>query len=73
MKKSILIALFAALCFNINLAHADINATGAENFVKKMTDEGIEDIINAKEGSGQKGKVCRKKKVRQRKQGNTGN
>lgn len=54
MKKSILAALFAALCFNINLAHADINATGAENFVKKMTDEGIEDIINANVSKAEK-------------------
>lgn len=47
MKKGILAAFFAIVCMNISVAQADINATEAEKFVKKMTDEGIEQIINA--------------------------
>lgn len=47
MKKGILTAFFAVLCMNINVAKADVNASEAEKFVKKMTDEGIEQIINA--------------------------
>lgn len=47
MKKGILAAFFAIVCMNISVAQADVNATEAEKFVKKMTDEGIEQIINA--------------------------
>ena len=48
MKKTLLAVLVTVFCFYTNLVKAgDIDATGAEKFVQKMTDEGIEDIINA--------------------------
>ena len=47
MKKTIFATLFAILCFNINSANAAVDAAGAEKFVQKMTNEGVEDIINA--------------------------
>ena len=48
IKKTILTSVIAAFCLVTNIAKADVNATGAENFIKKMTDDGIEQIINAK-------------------------
>ncbi|MBR1604926.1 MAG: ABC transporter substrate-binding protein [Alphaproteobacteria bacterium] len=47
MKKTIFAVLFAILCLNVHSARADVDAAGAEKFVQKMTDEGIEQIINA--------------------------
>ncbi len=46
MKKTIM-ALFAAVLLNTGIAKAEVNAQGAENFVKNITQEGIEQIINA--------------------------
>lgn len=46
MKKTIM-ALFAAVLLNTGIAKAEVNAQGAENFVKNVTQEGIEQIINA--------------------------
>ena len=48
MKKSILMMLGAALFLNINTACASIDAAKAEAFVKQVTENGVEDIINAK-------------------------
>lgn len=54
MKKTLLTALFAALCLNINVAKAGVDAAGAEKFVQKMTDDGIEQIINANVSKAEK-------------------
>lgn len=48
MKKNILMMLGAALMLNVNIAHAAVDADKAEAFVKQVTENGIEDIINAK-------------------------
>ncbi len=45
MKK--LLILLAALVLNAQNAFADVNPTKAENFIKKVTSEGIEQIINS--------------------------
>ena len=45
MKKSIFVFLFSLLI--AGNASAEVNAAKAEAFVKKVTNEGIEDIINA--------------------------
>lgn len=47
MKKTIM-AVFAVVLLNTGIVKADVNAQGAENFVKNVTKEGIEQIINAK-------------------------
>lgn len=47
MKKNFAGAVLAALLMFINPAAAEIDAAGAETFVKEVTAEGIEDIINA--------------------------
>lgn len=44
--KKMLLAIFSAMLLAAN-ANASIDAKGAENFVKNVTKEGIEDIINA--------------------------
>lgn len=44
--KKILIGVFMALC-GISVANAAIDAKGAEDFVKQLTKQGIEQIINA--------------------------
>lgn len=54
MKKGLLLTLIAAFCFGANIARADVDAAGAEEFVKKMTDEGIEQIINANVSKAEK-------------------
>ena len=60
MKKGIFTALFAIFCLSINVAKADVNAAEAEKFVKKMTDEGIEQIINANVSQEEKQKRFKK-------------
>lgn len=56
IKKNLLSTVLAAvLCF-ASIAKADINATGAENFIKKTTAEGIEQIINANISQAEKDK-----------------
>lgn len=47
MKKNFAAALFAALFMFANPAAAEVDAAKAETFVKEVTAEGIEDIINA--------------------------
>lgn len=47
MKKSLFIVALMSFFIGIGGANADVNTTQAENFVKKVTQEGIEDIINA--------------------------
>ena len=47
MKKNILMILTAALLLNVNPAHAAADAAKAEAFVKQVTENGVEDIINA--------------------------
>lgn len=44
--KKMLLAIFSAMLLAAN-ANAAIDAKGAENFIKNVTKEGIEDIINA--------------------------
>lgn len=46
MKKIICIATLLCMLVSVK-AHANINAVKAEDFVKEITSEGIEDIINA--------------------------
>ena len=53
MKKFIYTFVAAMLFCNLP-AKADINATEAENFVKKITADGIEDIINANVSQAEK-------------------
>lgn len=48
MNKNILKLAFAAVILLAGNARAEIDAAKAENFVKNVTAEGIEDIINAK-------------------------
>lgn len=48
MKKSFLYILTAALLLNISPASAAVDAAKAETFVKQVTEDGVEDIINAK-------------------------
>ncbi len=45
MKK--LLILLAVLVLGVQNAFADVNPTKAENFIKKVTSEGIEQIINS--------------------------
>ena len=47
MKKNLFVALFTSIFFFFSSANAAVDATQAENFVKKVTKEGIEEIINA--------------------------
>lgn len=47
MKKNLFAALFASIFLFSAAAHADVDAAKAEAFVKKVTQEGIEEIINA--------------------------
>ena len=47
MKKNILAAFSAFCIFFATNANAEIDATKAENFIKKTTTEGVEQIINA--------------------------
>ena len=54
MKKILFATLAAIFCFNINLAKANVDAAGAEKFVEKMTDEGVEEIINANVSKAEK-------------------
>lgn len=42
-----LISLFSALIFMTSVAHADIDASKAENFIKNVTSQGIEELINS--------------------------
>ena len=60
MKKSILTALLIALCFWGNIARAGIDNDGAEKFVRNMTNEGIEEIINANVSKAEKQKRFKK-------------
>ena len=60
MKKSILTIMLVALCFLGNSAQAGVDATGAEKFVKNMTNEGIEQIINANVSKAEKQKRFKK-------------
>lgn len=46
MKKLVYVVLAAMLLCN-NVAKAEVNAVAAEDFVKEVTSEGIEQIINA--------------------------
>ena len=48
MKKNILKILTAALLLNVNPAHAAADDANAVAFVKQVTENGVEDIINAK-------------------------
>ncbi|MBE6445054.1 MAG: ABC transporter substrate-binding protein [Alphaproteobacteria bacterium] len=45
--KKIFTAVFASLILFCHTASAEIDATQAEKFVKEVTDEGIQEIINA--------------------------
>ena len=54
MKKILFTTHFALFCLNINPAKADVDAAGAEKFVQKMTDEGVEEIINANVSKAEK-------------------
>lgn len=54
MKKNIFVAFIAALCLSAGVAKAEVNAKGAEQFVKNMTNEGIEQIINANVSQSEK-------------------
>lgn len=47
MKKGLLLTLIATFCISANITKANIDASGAEKFVQKMTNEGVEQIINA--------------------------
>lgn len=47
MKKNLFVALFTSIFLFSASANAAVDATQAENFVKKVTKEGIEEIINA--------------------------
>ena len=48
MKKYLIAAALAlGFLFNTFSAKADVNANGAEQFVKNVTKDGIENIINA--------------------------
>ena len=54
MKKTIFTVLITALCFHLNVAHAAVDAAGAEKFIQKMTDDGVEQIINANVSKAEK-------------------
>lgn len=54
MKKNIFAVLAAVLFLNISPVQAEINAAQAEAFVKKVTNEGIESIINANVSQAEK-------------------
>ena len=47
MKKNIILTLFVSIFLFATAAHADVDAKKAEEFIKNVTTEGIEDIINA--------------------------
>ncbi|MBS4774010.1 MAG: ABC transporter substrate-binding protein [Proteobacteria bacterium] len=54
MNKNILKLAFAAVILLAGNARAEIDAAKAENFVKNVTAEGIEDIINANVSQAEK-------------------
>ena len=54
MKKVFLTSLFAAFFMTAQIAKADVDAKGAEEFVHNMTNEGIEQIINANVSQAEK-------------------
>lgn len=54
MKKNIFLAALTAIFLNASITQAAVNAQGAEQFVKNMTNEGIEDIINANVSKAEK-------------------
>lgn len=54
MKKTFFATVLAALFLNFNAANAAVDAAGAEKFVKTMTNEGVEDIINANVSKAEK-------------------
>lgn len=54
MKKTIFTVLITALCFHLNVAHAAVDAAGAEKFIRNMTDDGVEQIINANVSKAEK-------------------
>ena len=47
MKKNILTLAMVALLSVVSTANAEVDATKAEDFIKKTTSEGVEQIINA--------------------------
>ena len=47
MKKNIFAAVFAAILLMTGNVRANVDAAGAEAFVKNVTNDGIENIINA--------------------------
>lgn len=52
--KKLLITLFSALIFMTSAAHADIDASKAENFIKNVTTQGIEELINTNVSEAEK-------------------
>lgn len=60
MKKLFLTSLFAAILMSTNIAKADVDAAGAEKFVKNITNEGVEEIINANVSKAEKQKRFKK-------------
>ena len=60
MKKLFFTSLFAAILISANIAKADVDAAGAEKFVRNMTNEGIEEIINANVSQAEKQKRFKK-------------
>ena len=56
MKKTFLTILFAAVFGFSSAAKADVDAAKAEEFIKKTTSEGIEQIINANVSQQEKDK-----------------
>lgn len=51
--------LTAALLLNVNPAHAAADAAKAEAFVKQVTENGVEDIINANISQAEKTPVLK--------------
>ena len=47
MKKNLFAAIFASIYMFSATANAAVDAAKAEEFVQKVTKEGIEEIINA--------------------------
>ena len=52
--KKLLITLFSALMFMTSAARADIDASKAENFIKNVTTQGIEELINTNVSEAEK-------------------
>lgn len=52
--KKLLITLFSALIFMTSAARADIDASKAENFIKNVTTQGIEELINTNVSEAEK-------------------